>query len=108
MIHIESPEQFESEVTNFDGVVLVDFYADRCGPCKMLGPTIENLAADYESDESVKIAKIDVDKVPELAGKFGVMSIPTIITFARGAETDKSVGVLTIDQLKSKIEESKK
>ena len=81
---------------NFDVLVqndkvLVDFYANWCGPCKMLSPVLEDLASD-RSD--VKIVKIDVDSNPDLAKRFGVMSIPTLILFENGREVSKKQGFM--------------
>ena len=84
---------FDSAVAQ--GVVLVDFWADWCGPCKMLAPTIDQLAETYEGKAT--IAKIDVDAEPNLARRFGVMSIPTVIILKDGAEVDRKVGLLPAD-----------
>ena len=80
----------------FDGVIasgrtLVDFWATWCGPCRMLAPTIEALGAKYEGQAN--ICKVDVDEQPDLAQRFGVMSIPTIIVFQDGQQVGKLVGV---------------
>jgi thioredoxin 1 len=92
---------------NFDetiaeGTVMVDFWASWCGPCRMLSPTIEGLAEKYE--EKAKICKVDVDAEPELARRFGVMSIPTIIVFKDGVEMSKCVGVRPMEELEKMIE----
>ena len=84
---------FDSAVAQ--GVVLVDFWANWCGPCKMLAPTIDQLAETYEGKAT--IAKIDVDAEPNLARRFGVMSIPTVIILKDGAEVDRKVGLLPAD-----------
>ena len=81
---------------NFDetigsGKVLVDFWAGWCMPCKMVAPIIEELAAEYES--SVTVAKVDVDNNKEIAVRYGVMSIPTVILFTDGVETNRFIGV---------------
>ena len=77
------------------GVALVDFWASWCGPCKMLAPVIEELGGQYEG--KAVIAKVDVDAEPELARRFGVMSIPTVVLFKDGAEVDRKVGVMPAD-----------
>lgn len=69
---------FEAEVLNSDKLVLIDFYADWCGPCKALAPTLEKFAEDNK--DKVKVVKINVDENPNLAGAFGVQSIPTLVT----------------------------
>lgn len=72
--------------------VLVDFWANWCGPCKMLAPVIEELAAQY--DGKVAVGKVDVDENQELAVRYGVMNIPTVILFQKGNEIDRLVGLL--------------
>lgn len=72
--------------------MLVDFWASWCGPCKMLAPVIEELGAQY--DGKVTVGKVDVDQEQELAIRYGVMNIPTVILFQNGAEVDRLVGVL--------------
>lgn len=90
-------ENFESEVLNANQTVLVDFWADWCGPCKMLSPILERVAAEHEN---AKICKINVDENPELAKQFQVMSIPMLVVFKEGKAVDTSVGLVS----KSKIE----
>lgn len=80
--------QFEQEVLNYQGKVLVDFYADWCGPCRMVSPVLEDVAAQ----ENVKLVKINVDNNQGIAEKYGVMSIPTVYYFVDGKETAKFVG----------------
>ena len=87
---------FESEVIKSDKKVLVDFWAPWCGPCRMLLPTIEELA---NSLTDVKICKVNVDDESELATKFGIMSIPTLMVFENGSVVSKSVGVRTEDEI---------
>ncbi|MBI5358370.1 thioredoxin [Candidatus Amesbacteria bacterium] len=81
--------------TDFDqktktGVALVDFWAEWCGPCKMAGPVIDELATEYSG--KMVVGKVDVDHEQELAGKYGVMSIPTVILFKDGVEVGRQVG----------------
>jgi thioredoxin 1 len=86
------------KTSEFDAAVeaaplaLVDFWADWCGPCKMLGPTIEELAQQYEG--KALVGKVNVDEEPELARRFGVMSIPTVVFLKNGQEFDRKVGLM--------------
>ena len=82
---------FESEVLKSDKPVLIDFWARWCGPCRMVGPVIEELAADYAG--KAKVGKVNVDEENELASMFRVMSIPTILVFKGGQVVEKAVGV---------------
>lgn len=84
-------ENFNEEVLSSELPVLVDFYADWCGPCKMLAPVIETLATEYEG--KVKIGKLNVDNAPDTAEKYNVMSIPTLLFIKNGEVVNKSVGV---------------
>ena len=79
-----------------DGVVLVDFWATWCGPCKMLAPTIEELAEDYEG--RVKVCKLDVDENQSIAMRFKVMSIPTVFIFKNGEQIQKIIGLSDKDE----------
>jgi thioredoxin 1 len=81
---------FESEVLNADQPTLVDFWADWCGPCKMVAPVVEEIAAEY--DDQMKVAKMDVDSNPKTPGNYGIRGIPTLILFKDGEEAARIVG----------------
>ena len=81
---------YEAEVVSSDIPVMIDFYADWCGPCKMMGPVVAELAAEYEG--KVKIGKCNVDENPAIARQFGVMSIPTFIFLKGGQMVAKQIG----------------
>lgn len=81
---------FESDVLNADVPVLVDFWAQWCAPCQMLGPTIDDLATEYEG--KVKVGKLDVDSAPNVTAKYGVQQIPTVILFQNGEPVERMVG----------------
>ncbi|HHU35650.1 MAG TPA: thioredoxin [Treponema sp.] len=87
------------KVINQDKPVLVDFWAPWCGPCKMLGPVLEE--ADKELGDTAVIAKLNVDEEQELAVKFGVSSIPTMVVFKNGKEAERAVGFIAKDKIVS-------
>jgi thioredoxin 1 len=94
---------FESEVINSDQPVLVDFWAEWCGPCKMIGPVLDQVATDLEG--IAKIGKVNVDDARELAVKYNVKSIPLLLFFKNGEVKDQIVGAnVTKDQLKAKLQ----
>ncbi|HVA22414.1 MAG TPA: thioredoxin [Candidatus Micrarchaeia archaeon] len=97
-----SDATFQAEVLQSQQPVLVDFWAEWCQPCKMLEPIVADLATEY--DTRIKVAKLDVDANPETAGKFGVMSIPTLILFKAGSEAQRLVGYQPKPALKAKID----
>ena len=84
-------DSFTSEVENYDGTVLIDFFADWCTPCKMISPVIEDIAKT--SENKVKVCKVNVETEKDLAERFGIMSIPTIVVMKNGAIKNRSVGV---------------
>lgn len=100
MLKIVNSDEFKSEIEN--GVVLVDFFATWCGPCKMLAPVLEGLSSEME--EKAKIIKVDIDQNPDLADKFEISSVPTMMVFKDGEKVDKMVGFLPKERIKETIE----
>ena len=96
-------ENFEKEVLQADKTVLADFYADWCGPCKMLSPVLDELAAAYS--DRVRFCKVNVDDEPELSARFGIASIPTLIFFKNGEILKKTVGYREKDELEETLKE---
>ena len=92
--HLSNVSDFEKEVQS--GVVIVDFYADWCGPCQMLAPVLEQL----DKEGGVDIVKINVDEIPDLARQFRVMSIPTLMLFKDGKFVKKDLGYMPIERLR--------
>jgi thioredoxin 1 len=92
----------EKEVLNKKGLTVLDFWAEWCGPCRMLGPIIDELSKD-EVNNDVVIGKINVDENPELSGKYGIRSIPTIIFLKDGVVVDKLIGGIAKNVLQDKI-----
>jgi len=81
---------FDAEILQAKGLILVDFWAEWCHPCKMLAPIMERIAEEYAS--RVKVCKLGIDENQEIAARFGVMSIPTVIFFKNGREVDRTIG----------------
>ena len=96
-------ENFETEVLKANKPTLVDFWAEWCGPCKMIAPILEEIADEQEG--VIKIAKVDVDNAPELAQKFEIMSIPTLIVFNNGEPAKRLVGAQGKHQLLDALSE---
>ena len=99
-------ENFKKEVLESELPVLVDFWAPWCGPCKMVGPIVEELAREYA--QKLKIGKVNVDENSKVATQYGVMSIPTLMFFKKGKIVYQAVGALSKGDLKRKIEENLK
>lgn len=93
---------WDSEVLQANGLVMVDFWAVWCGPCRMIAPTVEELAKEYAG--SLKVGKLNTDENPEVASKYKIMGIPTIMFFKDGQKIDQVVGAVPKPQLKSKID----
>ena len=99
---VEITDSNFDEIINSEKPVLVDFWAEWCGPCKMIGPLVEELANEFEG--KAIIGKVDVDTNPEVSAKFGIRSIPTLLVFKGGKIVDKQVGAVPKSVLSEKIE----
>ena len=95
-------ENFETEVLKADKLTLVDFWAEWCGPCKMIAPSVHDMAVDY--DGQMKVAKLDVDNSPNTAMQYGVRSIPALIFFKDGQPVDQIIGAVPKGALKKKVD----
>jgi thioredoxin 1 len=96
-----SSEDFEKEVLQSETPVLVDFWADWCGPCKMIAPSVDAIADEYAG--KLKVVKLNVDQEPGIAAKYGIMSIPTLIIFKNGEVAEQLVGLLPKPKIEEKI-----
>ncbi|MTI89685.1 MAG: thioredoxin [Balneolaceae bacterium] len=93
---------FEEEVLNSDDPVLVDFWAEWCGPCRMIGPVVEELAGEYAG--KAKVGKVNVDNNPEISVKYGIRSIPALLIFKGGEVVDQIVGAVPKSQLTKQLD----
>ena len=101
VLHI-TKENFNAEVVNSDRPVLLDFWATWCGPCRMVGPLVEEIAAEHPE---IKVGKINVDEQPELAAQFQIMSIPTLMVVKNGQITQRVVGARPKAQILALVQE---
>lgn len=95
-------QNFKEMAVDIEGVAVVDFWAEWCGPCRMIGPIIEELHHEYAG--KVVVGKVDVDSNPEVSMKFGIRNIPTVLFLKNGEVVDKQVGVTTKQNFVNKIE----
>lgn len=102
MEHKFTTANFDGEVLKAEMPVFVDFYADWCGPCKMMAPIVESLAESF--DGKVKVGKLNIDEEMDIAQKYRVMSIPTFIVFKGGQALETSVGAMSKDDLEKKLQ----
>ena len=100
---VVTDDTFENEVLKSDLPVVVDFWAEWCGPCRMIAPVVEELAGEY--DGKAKFAKVDVDAQQKYAGQFGIRSIPTLLIFKDGKVADQIIGAVPKGVLEGKIKE---
>lgn len=101
MAKIIKTSEFRSEVEEKQGVVVVDFFATWCGPCKMLAPVFEELSGEVEG---VRFYKVDVDQALDIARKFAITTVPTMIIFKDGEAVDKLIGFVPKEQIRAKLE----
>jgi thioredoxin 1 len=98
---VVSDESFEADVLQSEKPVLVDFWADWCGPCRMIAPSVSAMAEDYE--EVLKVAKLDVDENPAVPGRYGIVGIPTLMLFKDGQVVERITGALPKDRIVAQV-----
>lgn len=104
MAKIVDSKEFDSYMAGDAGLVLVDFYADWCGPCKMMAPVVDKIGENYVG--KAKVIKVNVDNSTDVAARFGIMSIPTFILFKNGKEVKKIIGGVPQEMLETAINEN--
>ena len=97
---IITKDNFKAEVLDYKGTVLVDFWADWCGPCRMLSPIVDEVANE---NPNIKVGKINVDEQQELSSQFGIMSIPTLLVFKDGKKISESIGLIPKEQIEKML-----
>jgi thioredoxin 1 len=97
-----SSSTWDSDVLKYQGLVMIDFWAAWCGPCRIVAPTVEELAKEYTG--KIKVMKLNTDNNPDIASKYNIMGIPTLMFFKDGRKLDQIVGAVPKQQLKEKIE----
>ena len=102
VVHV-SDGDFGEKIENAEGLAIVDFWAEWCGPCRIVAPIVEQLAEDFE-EQGLVVGKLDVDSNPQTASRFGVRSIPSILFFKDGELVDSVIGAVPKSQLEKKIE----
>ena len=94
--------EFETQVIKSEKPVLVDYWAEWCGPCKMIAPSVEKISEEYS--DKLKVGKLDVDSNPNISSTFGIRSIPTLLIFKNGAPVDQIVGAVSKEVIASKVD----
>jgi len=103
MANVTSDDSFQENVLNFDGIVLVDFWAEWCGPCMALGPIIDNVMEKFSTNKQVRILKLNIDENPTTQSKYHVLSIPTMILFKNGKAEKTLVGLKSEEDIVAEI-----
>ena len=106
VVEVQNKEDFVNEVINSEVPVLVDFWAEWCGPCKQISPILSELAEDYK--EKILIAKVNIDENPEIPSNYGIMSIPTLILFKNGKSVSSQIGLVEKSSLSKWLDENLK
>lgn len=101
-MHEVTSATWDSDVLKYQGLVMIDFWAAWCGPCRIVAPTVEELAKEYTG--KIKVMKLNTDDNPDIASKYNIMGIPTLMFFKDGRKLDQIVGAVPKQQLKEKIE----
>lgn len=101
-----SQEEFQKEVLEFDGTVLIDFWAPWCGPCRIQGPIVDKISEQFSEDKNVKILKMNVDENNQLSQAYNIRSIPTLLLFKNGEMLDAMIGLQTEELLEKKVKAS--